>query len=144
VLHLFCRSVAFVSLTYLVSRLYSPVTEMLASSGKGRARSFKFEFQVRSLLASGCSARSAREHLLQSSRNEARAERTMGKYLQSTGGIYRNEARAEWELEKVCQLLSHNNAAERPFAIVKVSPHLSPLIYKPPRLTLTHVYRHIL
>jgi hypothetical protein len=49
-------------------------------------------------------------------------ERTMGKYLQSTGGIYRNEARAKWELDKVCQLLSHNNAAERPFAIVKVSP----------------------
>ncbi len=47
-------------------------------------------------------------------------ERTMGKYLQSTGGIYRNEAREEWELEKVCQLLSHSNAAERPFAIVKV------------------------
>ncbi len=47
-------------------------------------------------------------------------ERTMGKYLQSTGGIYRNEAREEWELEHVSQLLAHNNAAERPFAIVKV------------------------
>lgn len=32
-------------------------------------------------------------------------ERTMGKYLQSTGGIYRNEVREEWELEKVCQLI---------------------------------------
>jgi hypothetical protein len=46
-------------------------------------------------------------------------ERTMGKYLQSTGGIYRNELREEWELEKVSHLLSHNNAAERPFGIVK-------------------------
>ncbi len=46
-------------------------------------------------------------------------ERTMGKYLQSAGGIYRNELREEWELEKVSQLLSHNNAAERPFGIVK-------------------------
>jgi hypothetical protein len=46
-------------------------------------------------------------------------ERTMGKYLQSTGGVYRNELREEWELEKVSQLLSHNNAAERPFGIVK-------------------------
>ena len=46
-------------------------------------------------------------------------ERTMGKYLQSTGGIYRNELREEWELEKVSQLLSQNNAAERPFGIVK-------------------------
>jgi hypothetical protein len=43
----------------------------------------------------------------------------MGKYLRSTGGIYRNELRSEWELEKVAQLLSHNNAAERPFAIAK-------------------------
>lgn len=46
-------------------------------------------------------------------------ERTMGKYLQSTGGIYRNELRADWELDDVAKLLSHNNAAERPFAIVK-------------------------
>ena len=28
-------------------------------------------------------------------------ERTMGKYLQSTGGIYRNELRADWELDDV-------------------------------------------
>ncbi len=46
-------------------------------------------------------------------------ERTMGKYLKSTGGIYRNELREEWELEAVTKLLSHNNPAERPFAIVK-------------------------
>ena len=48
-------------------------------------------------------------------------ERTMGKYLRSTGGIYRNEVRDEWELANVQQLLAHNNAAERSFAIVKVS-----------------------
>ncbi len=47
---------------------------MLACSGKGRARSYAFECQVRSLLASGCSARSAREQLLQSSRNFLRPE----------------------------------------------------------------------
>lgn len=46
-------------------------------------------------------------------------ERTMGNYLKSTGGIYRNELRAEWELDEVAKLLSHNNPAERPFAIVK-------------------------
>ena len=46
-------------------------------------------------------------------------ERTMGHYLKSTGGIYCNELRAEWELEAVAKLLSHNNAAERPFGIVK-------------------------
>jgi hypothetical protein len=43
----------------------------------------------------------------------------MGKYLRSTGGIYRNELRSDWELQQVAQLLSHNNAAERPFAIAK-------------------------
>ena len=42
-----------------------------------------------------------------------------GNYLKSTGGIYRNELRAEWELDEVAKLLSHNNPAERPFAIVK-------------------------
>ena len=46
-------------------------------------------------------------------------ERTMGKYLRSTGGIFRNDLREEWEINKVSQLLSHNNAAERPFAIAK-------------------------
>jgi hypothetical protein len=39
-------------------------------------------------------------------------ERTMAKYLH-------NELREEWELEKVSQLLSQNNAAERPFGVVK-------------------------
>jgi hypothetical protein len=43
----------------------------------------------------------------------------MGKYLESTGEVYRNELREEWELDKVSQLLSHNNVAERPFGIVK-------------------------
>ena len=28
-------------------------------------------------------------------------ERTMGKYLRSTGGIYRNELRSDWELQQV-------------------------------------------
>ena len=42
------------------------MTEMLASMGQGRPRSANFERQVRSLLASGCSARAARDQLLQS------------------------------------------------------------------------------
>jgi hypothetical protein len=46
-------------------------------------------------------------------------ERTMGKYLRSTGGVFRNDMRGEWEIDKVSQILSHNNAAERPFAIAK-------------------------
>ncbi len=46
-------------------------------------------------------------------------ERTMGNYLKSTGGVYRNDLREEWELEEVSKLVSHNNAAERSFAVVK-------------------------
>ena len=47
---------------------------MLSCSGKGRARSWAFEHQVRSLLASGASARAAREQLLQSARAFLRPE----------------------------------------------------------------------
>ncbi len=32
-------------------------------------------------------------------------ERTMGKYLKATDGVFRNELREEWQLEKVAQLL---------------------------------------
>jgi hypothetical protein len=46
-------------------------------------------------------------------------ERTMGKYLKATDGIFRNDMRADWELEAVAGLLSTNNAAERPFGIAK-------------------------
>jgi hypothetical protein len=46
-------------------------------------------------------------------------ERTLGKYLRSTGGEFRNDMRGDWEIDKVSQILSHNNAAERPFAIAK-------------------------
>jgi predicted GTPase len=43
----------------------------------------------------------------------------MGKYLKATDGIYRNELRDDWQLEKVLALLCTNNAAERPFAVAK-------------------------
>jgi hypothetical protein len=43
----------------------------------------------------------------------------MGKYLQATDGILRNETHEEWELEAVANLLSTNNPAERPFGIAK-------------------------
>ncbi len=46
-------------------------------------------------------------------------EYTMGKYLNATDGIYRNETRSDWEVEAVANLLSTNNAAERPFGIAK-------------------------
>ncbi len=44
-------------------------------------------------------------------------QRTMGKYLKSTGGVFGNAMMAEWELDAVSKLFSHNNAAERLFAI---------------------------
>ena len=46
-------------------------------------------------------------------------ERTMGKYLKATEGVYRNELRDDWQLEKVSQILCTNNAAERPFGVAK-------------------------
>jgi hypothetical protein len=46
-------------------------------------------------------------------------ERTMGKYLKATNGIFRNETRSDWEIEGVATLLAMNNAAERPFGIAK-------------------------
>jgi hypothetical protein len=46
-------------------------------------------------------------------------ERTMGKYLKATDGIFRNELRPDWQLGKVSQLLCTNNPAERPFAVAK-------------------------
>ena len=51
-------------------------------------------------------------------------ERTMGKYLKATDGIYRNELRDDWQLEKVSALLCTNNAAERPFAVAKAYMHI--------------------
>ena len=46
-------------------------------------------------------------------------ERTLGKYLKATDGVFRNDLRSDWELSKVSKLLCTNNAAERPFGIAK-------------------------
>ncbi len=46
-------------------------------------------------------------------------ERTMGKYLKATDGVFSNELRDDWQLDKVSQLLCTNNAAERPFGVAK-------------------------
>ncbi len=48
-------------------------------------------------------------------------ERTLGKYLKATDGVFRNDLRSDWELSKVGQLLCTNNAAERPFGIAKAT-----------------------
>ena len=46
-------------------------------------------------------------------------ERTMGKYLKATDGIFRNDLRPDWQLDMVAKLLCTNNPAERPFAVAK-------------------------
>ena len=46
-------------------------------------------------------------------------ERTLGKYLKSTDGIFRNDLRDDWELDMVAKLLCTNNPAERSFAVAK-------------------------
>ncbi len=46
-------------------------------------------------------------------------ERTMGKYLKATDGIFRNDLCPDWQLDMVAKLLCTNNPAERPFAVAK-------------------------
>jgi hypothetical protein len=46
-------------------------------------------------------------------------EYTMKDYLRQTNGPLRNELREPWEKKAVQNMLSHNNHAERPFAVVK-------------------------
>ena len=45
--------------------------------------------------------------------------RTMGKYLEATDGAKSKSKLSTWKLEDAEYLIAHNNAAERPFAIVK-------------------------
>jgi hypothetical protein len=44
---------------------------------------------------------------------------TMKDYLRQTDGPLRNELREPWENKAVQQMVSHNNHAKRPFAVVK-------------------------
>ena len=46
-------------------------------------------------------------------------EYTMKDYLHQTDGPLRNDLREPWENKAVQQMVSHNNHAERPFAVVK-------------------------
>jgi hypothetical protein len=45
--------------------------------------------------------------------------RTLGTYLESTNGAKAKSKLADWEHRDAKHLLSHNNHAERPFAVVK-------------------------
>lgn len=46
-------------------------------------------------------------------------EYTLKEYLRQTNGGLRNDLREEWEKTAVSKMVSHNNYAERPFAVVK-------------------------
>ncbi len=58
----------------------------MSSGGKGRARSLGFELQVRFLLASGSSARAARDHLIQSAGQFLRRE-IAGEYVKQVPNL---------------------------------------------------------
>ena len=49
----------------------------------------------------------------------ASLEYTMGDYLTQTNGTLRNSNKEAWELDAAKGMLSHNNHAERPFAVLR-------------------------
>jgi hypothetical protein len=53
-------------------------------------------------------------------------EYTMKNYLRQTNGSLQTGNREQWEQDKCKYMLSHNNGAERPFAILRVYKHLYP------------------
>ena len=69
-------------------------------------------------------------------------ERTLGKYLKSTDGIFRNELRDDWELDMVAKLLCTNNPAEMPFAVAKGYQHVLPQTNNPTLTRTTPPYSY--
>ena len=59
--------------------------------------------------------------------------RTMGDYLEATGGKLRNSNLQAWEREKATSMFCHNNHAERPFAVIKA------LAKQYPSMSLRHL-----
>lgn len=55
-------------------------------------------------------------------------EYTMKDYLRQTNGALRNERREEWELQATKHMLSHNNHAERPFAVLRAFAKMYPAL----------------
>ena len=52
--------------------------------------------------------------------------RTMGEYLEVTGGRLGNEHKNEWEKDIASRMLCTNNPAESPFATVRAFLHMYP------------------
>jgi hypothetical protein len=50
----------------------------------------------------------------------------MKNYLRQTDGSLQTGTREKWDHEKCRHMLSHNNGAERPFAILRAYKHLYP------------------
>ena len=69
----------------------------------------------------------------------ASLEHTMGKYLNQTDGQFSNDKMEDWEIEAVKGMMSHNNFAERPFAVLKAfaKQNVSGFITPQPRLALS-------
>lgn len=53
---------------------------------------------------------------------------TMKDYLRQTNGSLSNEKREEWELQATKHMLSHNNHAERPFAVLRAFAKMYPAL----------------
>ncbi len=54
--------------------------------------------------------------------------RTMGAYLESTGGRLRNSLKTEWEKDIASRMICTNNPAEGPFATVRAFLHMYPTL----------------
>ena len=52
--------------------------------------------------------------------------RTMGEYLEATGGRLRNSQKSEWEKDIASRMICNNNPAESPFATVRAFLHMYP------------------
>ena len=52
--------------------------------------------------------------------------RTMGDYLEATGGVLANSTKSEWEKDVASRMLFTNNAAEGPFAVIRAFLHMYP------------------
>jgi hypothetical protein len=68
----------------------------------------------------------------------ASLEFTMKEYLRQTKGSLRTEVRQEWELKMCRAMLCHNNAAERPFAVLRQYKRLYPSLSIENLAKLTH------
>jgi hypothetical protein len=65
-------------------------------------------------------------------------EYTMKHYIKQTNGALANDKRDEWEKEAVQHMVSHNNYAERPFAVVKALSRMYPSLSLQNLSQLTH------